>query len=238
MQRSGGTLAERGAKRGAIAGGGDQRDLSAGDGETSEGASRATGAAPKDATGQTVSGKAQGGILHDIGQFLGRVTKFKSSEKPWTAYLVLPFLAVAGVLIGLTMSFHPAASIIGRLFQVIMPSAFVGLAANFAARDFTTDSPKKTPATGSAQAPAREAPGKGIDKTPVDRWSWVHHLAGWVLGLLGASLPIVMGVTVAWELFEMSAAKFGMDEINANRITDITLAWGGWFLARLVLAIH
>lgn len=30
------------------------------------------------------------------------------------------------------------------------------------------------------------------------------------------------------------AAKFGMDEINANRITDITSAWSGWFLAQLI----
>jgi hypothetical protein len=153
--------------------------------------------------------------------FLERVTKFKSSEKPWTAKLVLVFLLLAGLLIELTMHFVPGATIIGRLFQVLIPSLFVGLLANFAARDFTA----KTPPT-------------DLDRNPVDRWSWVHHLAGWVMGLIGVPFLVVALLTVTWEVFEMSAAKFGMDEINANRMTDITLAWAGWFLARLVLGIH
>ncbi len=177
------------------------------------------------AQGQPPTQPAAGGQQQKKQPFLRKITKFPSSEKAWTAKLVVVFGLLAALLIGLTMHFVPAASIIGRLFQVALPSLFVGLAANFAARDFTA----QTPPTDN-------------DRNPVDKWSWVHHLAGWVLGLLGVPFllpfPVVPLLTVAWEVFEMSAAKFGMDEINANRITDITLAWAGWFLSRLLLSIH
>jgi RHS repeat-associated protein len=78
-------------------------------------------------------------------------------------------------------------------------------------------------------------PKSKIDKTGADRWSIVHGLAGVVLGLFGVAFPVVLGITVLWEVFEMTVHGFGDTEINANRINDILFALGGWFFSRAIL---
>ena len=81
-----------------------------------------------------------------------------------------------------------------------------------------------------------ENPPSGRDKPALDPWSLVHHLTGWMLGFFGAPLLFVIAVTILWEVFEWSGPKgVGDEESNANRATDLTLAWAGWALSRLVL---
>jgi hypothetical protein len=57
----------------------------------------------------------------------------------------------------------------------------------------------------------------------------VHCSAGVVMGLWQVPFPVMVGFTVLWEGVEMSVPGFGDHEINANRLTDILLAWAGWF---------
>jgi hypothetical protein len=82
----------------------------------------------------------------------------------------------------------------------------------------------------------------GRDKPAWDAWSWVHHLTGWMLGFFTGSLwpsfLFVVAATMLWEAFEWSGPSgLGDEESNGNRATDLTLAWAGFFLARLVMAI-
>jgi RHS repeat-associated protein len=72
---------------------------------------------------------------------------------------------------------------------------------------------------------------QGVDNRALDRWSIVHTLAGVVMGLFRVPFPIVAALTVSWEVFETTVPGFGESEINANRIMDITVAWGGWLIA-------
>ncbi len=64
--------------------------------------------------------------------------------------------------------------------QIAVPAIFVLLTGRLASKDF--DETKKV---------------EGMDNKPLDCWSWVHHLAGWALGLLGVPFPLVAGLTVA-----------------------------------------
>jgi hypothetical protein len=66
------------------------------------------------------------------------------------------------------------------------------------------------------------------DRKPLDWWSIVHASAGVVMGLWQVPFPVMASFTIVWEVFEMSVPGFGDQEINANRINDIVLAWAGW----------
>ena len=52
-----------------------------------------------------------------------------------------------------------------------------------------------------------------------------------VLGLWLTPFVVVVGLTIAWELSEISVPGIGDEEINGNRLIDTLVAWGGWFLA-------
>jgi hypothetical protein len=69
-------------------------------------------------------------------------------------------------------------------------------------------------------------------------WAWtpIHTFAGFVMGLWLAPFVVVAGLTVAWEVLEISVPGFGDEEINGNRLTDITVAWLGWGAAAALTA--
>jgi RHS repeat-associated protein len=147
-----------------------------------------------------------------------RVNKFPTSKVEWTKWTVLAFLAGAALLIFKTIKFAWSATPIGKALQILVPAIFLLLTAVFGIRDFSA----------SKSEDQKKADEKNLDAKPLDRWSWVHHLAGWALGLLGVSFPVVALLTVAWEFFEMYSSTFGNTEINANRVCDILVAWIGF----------
>jgi len=156
--------------------------------------------------------------------WVGNLKKDKQGKPDvsWTKWIFFGiFVGIASLITLLT---HPATaglSLFAKVLQTFLPMVEGMLLAVFGHKDLV-NKPK---------------PGS-IDSKPVDRWSFVHTLAGVVLSLLGVSFPIVALLTVAWEAFEITVHGFGDEEINANRITDILVAWGGWFFARALMAIH
>jgi hypothetical protein len=67
-------------------------------------------------------------------------------------------------------------------------------------------------------------------------WTTIHTLTGVVLGLWLTPFLVVVGLTIAWELLEISVPGFGDEEINGNRLVDMLVAWGGWLLAAGIAA--
>ena len=160
------------------------------------------------------------GARSKTAEFLGGHTKLTKGKDSWTKWLWFGvFVALAGALI-LATAPTPFSSLSLTLLQGIAVGGELTMMGIFGHKDLIN----------------KAAPGS-IDRTAVDRWSLVHHVAGVVMGLFGVPLPFVILLTVVWELFEMSVAGFGDEEINANRITDITLALGGWFIARIAASL-
>ncbi len=70
------------------------------------------------------------------------------------------------------------------------------------------------------------------DASPVDPyWTPIHTFTGVVMGLWHVPFPVVAAATLLWEVVEIVAPGFGDKEINANRMTDIGVAWAGWAVA-------
>jgi hypothetical protein len=67
-------------------------------------------------------------------------------------------------------------------------------------------------------------------------WTTIHTVTGFVLGLWLVPFVVVAAVTIGWELVEISVPGFGDEEINGNRLTDISVAWLGWLAAVCVSA--
>jgi cytochrome b561 len=67
-------------------------------------------------------------------------------------------------------------------------------------------------------------------------WTTIHTLTGVVLGLWLTPFFVVVGLTIAWELLEMSVPGFGDEEINGNRLVDMLVAWVGWLAAAAIAA--
>lgn len=156
--------------------------------------------------------------------WVGNLKKDKEGKPDvsWTKWIF--FGMFVGIATFITLLTHPVTSglsLFAKVLQTFLPMVEGMLLGVFGHKDLV-NKPK---------------PGS-IDSKPVDRWSFVHTLAGVVLGLAGVSFPVVALLTVAWEAFEITVHGFGDDEINANRITDILVAWGGWFFAKALMAVH
>lgn len=76
--------------------------------------------------------------------------------------------------------------------------------------------------------------GEGIDKLPVDRWTIAHTGAGVVFGVWFLPFVLVLALTVLWEVFESLPTGFGQGEIITNRIVDVSVALGAWFLVTVI----
>jgi hypothetical protein len=75
------------------------------------------------------------------------------------------------------------------------------------------------------------------DKQLVDPWwTTIHTLTGIVLGLWLTPFVVTAGLTLSWELLEITVPGYGDEEINGNRLTDVAVAWVGWALAAGVSA--
>lgn len=101
-------------------------------------------------------------------------------------------------------------------------------------RETTPEPPPGRPPThleiGRDKVPEGETP--KWDSYPVDPW-WtpIHTMTGVVMGLWQVPFPLVAAATLGWEVVEIAAPGFGDHEINANRPTDIGVAWVGWAVA-------
>jgi len=67
-------------------------------------------------------------------------------------------------------------------------------------------------------------------------WTTIHTLTGVMLGLWLTPFLVLLALTFAWEVLEISVPGFGDEEINGNRLVDITVAWLGWMLAAGIAA--
>jgi hypothetical protein len=65
-------------------------------------------------------------------------------------------------------------------------------------------------------------------------WTPIHFLTGVTLGVWLVPFVLVVTVTIAWELLEISVPGFGDEEITGNRLIDILVAWIGWLIAVLI----
>lgn len=153
--------------------------------------------------------------------WLNRETKIEYKnwkERDWRSYvLAILFIALAlavAVPLAKKSSNDPLWFKIVRLFGTEVAVFNLGVRALI---DFGTKEGGKQAAQG--------------DHRPLDLWSIVHTSAGVIMGLWRVPFPVMAGLTVSWEVFEMSVPGFGDHEINANRMTDILLAWAGWFTA-------
>ncbi|MFH8249543.1 hypothetical protein ACH3VR_04155 [Microbacterium sp. B2969] len=90
-------------------------------------------------------------------------------------------------------------------------------------------------ATVSKTLPGEAPPG---DRKFADPWwSTIHTTTGVVLGLWLIPFLVVALLTMLWEVLEISVPGFGDEEINGNRMFDILLAWTGWLVAGLIIAL-
>jgi hypothetical protein len=70
------------------------------------------------------------------------------------------------------------------------------------------------------------------DRQLVDPWwTTIHTSTGIVLGFWLSPFLVVVGLTVLWELLEITVPGFGDEEINGNRLIDVAVALAGWSLA-------
>ncbi len=67
-------------------------------------------------------------------------------------------------------------------------------------------------------------------------WTTLHTLTGVMLGLWMTPFLVLVPLTLAWEVQEISVPGFGDEEINGNRLVDIAVAWLGWMLAAGIAA--
>jgi hypothetical protein len=61
-------------------------------------------------------------------------------------------------------------------------------------------------------------------------------MAGVVMGAWTVPAPFVVIFTIAWEFFEYFVPGFGDQEIFANRVVDVLVAWAGWFVVAGIIA--
>lgn len=141
------------------------------------------------------------------------------SKTKWIWFGV--FMGLAALLVRATTPATTGLTFVAKLLQSYLPMVEIMLLANFGFKDLVN-----TPKAGS------------IDSKALDRWSIVHGLAGVVMGLFGVAFPVVVGLTVLWEVFEMTVHGFGDTEVNSNRITDILVALGGWGFSRAIAHWH
>jgi hypothetical protein len=159
------------------------------------------------------------GLLTKVSNFLNSPLKIVQGEDAWTKWLWFGlFVVPAGLLIWATTPATVGLSFFAKFLQTYLPMVEILLLAIFGFMDLVKKSD----------------PGS-IDSKPIDRWSIVHCGAGVVMGLYAVPFLVVVLLTVLWELFEMLVPGFGDTEIAANRITDLTLAWAGWFVFRLIV---
>jgi RHS repeat-associated protein len=169
--------------------------------------------------------------------FLGRGTKLKTSKWSWTKYVFAPFVLLGYWLIKATAS-PQGLSRLGRTLKTFTTTMFFGFLVFGAIRDMILPGLASLFKAPQLLRLAKQLGGENHDSTAVDfPWSVVHHLAGWIFFFMGAPFLTVAALTVGWEIFEMFAQGFGEDEINANRLFDIGLAWAGWGLAALLHAL-
>jgi hypothetical protein len=76
----------------------------------------------------------------------------------------------------------------------------------------------------------------GVDQAFFDIFNIPHFLFGVVMGLSGLPLVEMLLAAVVWEVFEKTSTNFGEKESYINRLGDLLMATGGWFLMRGLVA--
>lgn len=158
----------------------------------------------------------------------------KTSVMQWTALVFFAFVGAAYGLIKAT-SQQAQLSRFGQAVKTFSTTMFWGFFIFGAIRDLILPVLIKLfPKVRFFSGLAKALGAGNTDKTAVDfPWSLVHFLAGFMFFFLGAPFWLVAAITILWEVFEMFANGFGENEINANRLADIGLAWAGFGLAFL-----
>ena len=71
--------------------------------------------------------------------------------------------------------------------------------------------------------------------TGFDKWSYVHAVAGVIMGASEISRPTAYALTIGTEILEMFARRRQIaffEESDKNVVTDIALSLGGFEIAR------